>query len=45
MLSPDDYVVTKALDGLFHVLSQEETKSRQDPAARVTGLLRKVFDQ
>ena len=37
------YVVAKALDGLFHVLSEEEKKIRTDPAARVTSLLKEVF--
>ncbi len=37
------YVVGKALDGLFHVLGEEERKIRNDPAARVTDLLQKVF--
>jgi hypothetical protein len=39
----DHYVTTKALDGLFLMVSYEETKIRKDPAARVTELLRKVF--
>jgi len=39
----DAYVVTKALDGLFLVLGEEERKIRTDPAARVTSLLREVF--
>lgn len=39
----DQYVVDKTLDGLFLMLGQEERKIRQDPAARVTDLLRKVF--
>jgi hypothetical protein len=39
----DRYVVGKALDGLFHVLGEEERKIRTDPAARVTELLREVF--
>jgi hypothetical protein len=39
----DDYVVTKALDGLFHVLGEEERKIRTNPAARVTDLLKEVF--
>jgi hypothetical protein len=39
----DHYVTTKALDGLFLMVSHEETKIRKDPAARVTELLRKVF--
>lgn len=37
------YVVAKALDGLFHVLSEEEKKIRTDPAARVTNVLQEVF--
>ncbi len=43
MLSPDQYVVEQALDGLFLILGQEETKIRQNPAARVTDILKKVF--
>lgn len=39
----DHYVTTKALDGLFLMVSREETKIRKDPAARVTELMRKVF--
>jgi hypothetical protein len=39
----DGYVVTKALDGLFHVLGEEERKIRTNPEARVTGLLKEVF--
>lgn len=39
----DDYVTTQALDGLFHLVAAEEAKIRQDPAARVTDLLQKVF--
>ena len=39
----DRYVVDKALEGLFHVLAQEERKIRTNPAARVTDLLRTVF--
>jgi hypothetical protein len=42
-LDIDAYVVTKALEGLFHVLSEEERKIRTDPAARVTSLLKQVF--
>ena len=37
------YVVTKALDGLFLVLSREERNIRKNPAARVTALLKEVF--
>lgn len=39
----DQYVVTKALDGLFYVVGQEERKIRTDPTARVTDLLKEVF--
>jgi hypothetical protein len=42
-LDIDGYVVTKALDGLFYVLGEEEKKIRKNPAARVTNLLREVF--
>ena len=37
------YVVGKSLDGLFHVLGDEEKKIRRDPAARTTDILREVF--
>lgn len=39
----DQYVNDKALDGLFFMLGEEEKKIRQDPAARVTDLLKEVF--
>jgi hypothetical protein len=39
----DQYVTDKALDGLFVMLAAEEKKIREDPAARVTDLLKKVF--
>ena len=38
-----DYVVGKALDGLFYELGQEERKIRQDPAKQTTDLLKEVF--
>lgn len=37
------YVVSKALDGLFRVLGDEERNIRTNPTARVTGLLQQVF--
>jgi hypothetical protein len=37
------YVVSKALDGLFYVLGEEERKIRTNPGARVTDLLKEVF--
>ncbi|MCP4116568.1 MAG: DUF4197 domain-containing protein, partial [Desulfobacteraceae bacterium] len=40
---PDAYVTARALDGLFLMLEKEELKIRQDPAARVTDLLKTVF--
>jgi Protein of unknown function (DUF4197) len=39
----DDYVATKAVDGLFSMVGEEEKKIRTDPAARGTELLRTVF--
>jgi len=42
-LDINQYVVGKALDGLFFMLGQEEKKIRTDPAARVTTLLKEVF--
>jgi hypothetical protein len=41
----DQYVTDEALDGLFFLLSAEEKKIRQDPSARVTDLLKKVFGE
>ena len=41
----DQYVVSKGLDGLFHVLGEEERKIRTDPTARVTDLLKEVFSR
>lgn len=42
-LDLDRYVTEKALDGLFFMIAREEQKIRQDPAARVTDLLKDVF--
>lgn len=38
-----DYAVSKALDGLFFYIGNEETQIRQNPAKRSSELLRKVF--
>ncbi len=38
-----NYVVGKALDGLFFELGEEERKIRQDPARQTTNLLKEVF--
>ena len=43
MFDLDQYVVNKSMDGLFHVLAEEESKIRTNPAARVTDLLKEVF--
>jgi len=44
-VNPDlsDYVLEETLDGLFILLAEEEAKIRQDPAARVTSILKRVF--
>lgn len=39
----DDYVTQKALDSLFLRVADEEKSIRQDPAARGSALLKKVF--
>jgi hypothetical protein len=38
-----NYVVGKALDGLFFELGEEERKIRKDPAKQTTALLKEVF--
>ena len=43
MVDLDEYVTDKALTGLFTILATEEQKIREDPVARTTDLLRKVF--
>ena len=37
------YVTEKAIDGLFIRVAEEEKKIREDPVARVTDILKKVF--
>ncbi|MEN8006862.1 MAG: DUF4197 domain-containing protein [Candidatus Krumholzibacteriota bacterium] len=39
----DDYITERTVDGIFLILEGEEKKIRDDPAARTTELLRKVF--
>ncbi len=39
----DDYATDKAIDGLFHLIAQEEKSIRENPVERTTELLRKVF--
>lgn len=42
-LDLDAYVTDKALGGLFLTLAEEEARIRQDPVARTTDLLKRVF--
>jgi hypothetical protein len=39
----DDYATDKAIEGLFIMIAKEEKNIRQDPLARTTDLLKKVF--
>lgn len=39
----EDYITTKAMDGLFIMLAKEEKSIRKDPLARVTAILKRVF--
>jgi hypothetical protein len=39
----DGYVTGKALDGLFKMVADEEKRIREDPVARTSDLLKKVF--
>lgn len=39
----DDYATDKAIEGLFVLIAREEKNIRQDPVARTTELLKKVF--
>ncbi len=45
MLDIEQYVTTKATDGLFFMVAQEEQKIRTDPVARTTELLKSVFEK
>lgn len=38
-----DYVTHRAIDGLFVMVEKEENKIRENPAARVSDILQKVF--
>ncbi len=42
-LDVDKYVTQKASDGLFAMIAEEEKRIRENPAARTTELLQKVF--
>lgn len=39
----NSYVTSKALDGIFYYVGKEEINIRQNPAGRVTDILKKVF--
>ena len=39
----NSYVTTKALDGIFYYVAQEEIGIRKNPAQRATDILKKVF--
>ena len=39
----DDYVTNRAMDGLFKLIEKEELNIRENPVARTTDLLKKVF--
>jgi len=42
-LDMDTYVTDNALDGLFFMLAKEEAEIRNNPAARTTDILKRVF--
>lgn len=39
----NSYVTTKALNGIFYYVAQEEVSIRKNPAARATDIMKKVF--
>ncbi len=41
----ENYATQKALDGLFFLIAKEEQKIREDPLARTTDLLKRVFKE
>lgn len=41
----NDFATTRAIDGLFLLIAEEEANIRENPAARTTELLRRVFGQ
>ncbi len=46
-VNPDlnDYATTKAIEGLFTLIAQEEKNIRENPVARTTDLLKRVFGE
>lgn len=45
-INPDleDFITKKAIDGLFILIAKEEIKIRQNPSARTSEILKKVFN-
>ena len=41
----EEYVTQKALDALFLKVGEEEKKIRENPVARITAILKRVFGQ
>ena len=41
----EEYVTQKALDALFLKVGEEEKKIRENPVARITSILKRVFGQ
>jgi hypothetical protein len=39
----DEYVAKNALNGIFYMIEKEEKRIRENPAARITELLKDVF--
>ncbi len=39
----EEYVTEKAVDGIFHLVGEEERKIRKDPSARISEILETVF--
>jgi hypothetical protein len=39
----DEYIAQKTLDGMFVLIADQEKRIREDPAARTTAILQKVF--
>ena len=40
----DDFITRKAIDGLFHLIEKEEQNIRENPSARITDILKRVFN-
>lgn len=41
----EEYTVTKALEGLFKIMAEQETKVRTDPASAASSLIEAVFSR